>query len=154
MRPPSPKHPRFLVGKKLKHPASPYDPVCFSLYVAPNDCAQSSICNKLCFLAIRETLSSSQACPNRFTDSIALVFFEINFSIFFGFILNVWGLMSANIGVAPTSDIASEVAKYENGVVITWSFLPDNNQPYTSCADRTQKEQQRILDAQNSAQTS
>ena len=29
------------------------------------------------------------------------------------------GLMSANIGIAPTSDIASEVAKYVNGVVIT-----------------------------------
>ena len=90
---------------------SPYVPVCLLLYVAPNDWAQSSICLILCSFTILLILSNSHACPNRLTDRTALVLLLISLAIFLGFILNVWGLISAKIGFAPTKDIDSAVAK-------------------------------------------
>ena len=67
---------------------------------APIDCAASSITGIP--LATRVTSSIAAIWPNRSTGMIALVRGVIAAAMAFGEMLNVFGSMSTNTGVAPT----------------------------------------------------
>ena len=70
-RPPSPNAPRFLVGKKEKHPKAPRPPTGTPLYSVPIAWQQSSTSGMA--PATSRIASMSAACPYRCTGMIALV---------------------------------------------------------------------------------
>jgi len=99
----------FLTVWKLKHATSPNDPTRLPLYRAPGAWAQSSMSLSLCFLASAIISFMSPGSPEKWTNTIALVFFVIARSIASGVMLRVRSSMSAKTILAPFARKGSDV---------------------------------------------
>jgi hypothetical protein len=123
--PPSPKPPRFLLGKNEKQPISPIEPAfrrCASN--APMACAASSITGMPRSRAAASIGSMSATLPYKCTGISAFVLAVIAATAADASMLYVTGSMSTNTGVAPSRAITPAVAKNEYVVVTTSSPGP------------------------------